>query len=84
VGETGVRLRDAATIAGRLAGVATSVVLYGHSYVPHVIWLPDGALVVNPGSVGVPAYSDGRPSAHRMETDSPHARYAVFTRGDAG
>ena len=37
-------------------------------------------LIVNPGSVGLPAYNDTRPLPHCMETGSPHARYAVIDR----
>jgi hypothetical protein len=33
--------------------------------------------VVNPGSVGWPAYEDDEPVPHRMEAGSPHARFAV-------
>jgi hypothetical protein len=40
--------------------------------------LPDGRLVVNPGSVGLPAYSDDSPHPHVMESGSPHARYAII------
>jgi hypothetical protein len=39
--------------------------------------LPGGSLVVNPGSVGWPAYDDDRPAPPVMEAGSPHARYAV-------
>jgi hypothetical protein len=39
--------------------------------------LPTGALVVNPGSVGWPAYGDDHPYPHVMEAGTPHARYAV-------
>lgn len=37
-------------------------------------------MIVNPGSVGLPAYDDVHPVAHRVETGSPHARYAVAER----
>jgi hypothetical protein len=36
--------------------------------------------MVNPGSVGCPAYADPTPPAHVSETGSPHARYALLTR----
>lgn len=39
--------------------------------------LPSGATVVNPGSVGYPAYDDDQPYPHVMEAGTPHARYAV-------
>jgi hypothetical protein len=40
--------------------------------------LEDGRLIVNPGSVGLQAYEDKHPFPHRMETRSPHTRYALL------
>jgi hypothetical protein len=34
--------------------------------------------VVNPGSVGLPAYENTWAGLHYVETGSPHARYAVI------
>jgi hypothetical protein len=42
--------------------------------------LDDGRLIVNPGSVGLPAYEDDHPHAHVVEVGSPHARYAVIAQ----
>jgi hypothetical protein len=36
-----------------------------------------GRLIVNPGSVGLPAYDDIHPVPHVIETGSPDARYAI-------
>ncbi len=41
-------------------------------------------MVVNPGSVGWPAYRDTQPALHAVEVGSPHARYALLTGTDAG
>jgi diadenosine tetraphosphatase ApaH/serine/threonine PP2A family protein phosphatase len=60
------------------------VVLCGHSHIPRILQLPAGPLVINPGSVGLPAYSDDLPVAHKMETGSPHARYAMVSKSAAG
>jgi putative phosphoesterase len=72
-----------ADIRERLAGAATSLVLCGHSHIPRVVSL-DGMHVVNPGSVGLPAYDDTRPFIHYMEAGSPHARYAIVDREPSG
>ena len=40
------------------------------------------ALVLNPDSVGWPAYSDDHPHPHVIEAGTPHARYAIAD--DAG
>jgi hypothetical protein len=43
-------------------------------------------LIVNPGSVGLPAFEDDHPhpfsSFHRIENGSPDARYAVLEKSD--
>jgi predicted phosphodiesterase len=70
-----------ATIAARLGGVAAEIVLCAHSHHPHVIRLPTGALLLNPGSVGCPAYDDPTEDPHVSEAGSPHARYAMLTLG---
>jgi diadenosine tetraphosphatase ApaH/serine/threonine PP2A family protein phosphatase len=64
--------------------VAQPVVVCGHSHVPRVVALSDGRLVVNPGSVGIPAYTDDLPYPHVMEAGSPHARYALLRKEAAG
>ena len=70
-----------AAIAARLgaapAGETPALVLCGHSHRPCLMHLPDGPTVLNPGSVGCPAYQDPADEPHVSEAGSPHARYAV-------
>ncbi len=70
-----------AVIAGRLGGLDARIVLTGHSHLPLVMRLPDGRWIVNPGSVGMPAYRDGSAPAHVSESGSPAARYAIVDTG---
>lgn len=70
-------------IATRLAGVDAALILSGHTHIPRLVRLDDGRMIVNPGSVGLPAYKDNDPTPHAVETGSPDARYAVMQR-DAG
>lgn len=59
------------------------VLLSGHTHLPAMVRLPDGRLLVNPGSVGCPAYLDDRHDPARVaETGAPDARYAVIERSD--
>jgi predicted phosphodiesterase len=67
------------TIRERLGDVQARVVLCGHSHQQHLIQLPDGPLILNPGSVGCPSYDDPGAEPHVSEGGSPHARYAVLT-----
>ena len=68
-------------IAARL-GDAPALVLCGHSHQPRLIRLPDGPTVLNPGSVGCPAYQDPTDDPHVSQAGSPHARYAVVRRSN--
>jgi putative phosphoesterase len=80
----GSRLKRAEEIAPVLHGIAARLVLCGHSHQSRTIRMPGGTLVVNPGSVGLPAYTDESPYPHAMKAGSPHARYAIVTRsGDS-
>jgi predicted phosphodiesterase len=68
-------------IRSRLSGIGSaSLVLCGHTHVPRVVQSGD-VLIVNPGSIGMPAYTDNGAVPHVIETGAPHARYAVVTRG---
>ncbi|WPB84536.1 metallophosphoesterase family protein [Sediminicoccus rosea] len=57
-----------------------SLVLTAHTHRAHAMQLRDGRLVVNPGSVGQPAYTDTTPFPHVMQAGSPHARWALLER----
>lgn len=84
VAEAGVSLRGPRELAEALSGVKQPIILCGHDHVPRVANLPDGRLIVNPGSVGLPAYADYLPHLHMMEAGSPHARYSVISKGKSG
>jgi putative phosphoesterase len=80
----GVHLASAGVIRQRLGTVGAKLVLCGHSHIPRAVSIGDGVQIVNPGSVGLPAYDDERPIPHCMETGSPHARYTLLDREAAG
>lgn len=72
-----VRLATAAEVDTRLSGELASLVACGHTHVARVVHTRRGQRVVNPGSVGLPAYDDTHPVPHAVETGSPDARYAL-------
>ena len=82
-GSPGVRAATAAEVAQRLGDVTSPLVLCGHTHMPRALQSGD-TLIVNPGSVGLPAFDDNHAHTHRMETGSPHARWALVERTDAG
>lgn len=65
-------------------GVDASLILCAHTHIPRCIRLPDGRTIVNPGSVGCPAYDDDAPVYHHMQTGTPNASYAVVEAQQIG
>jgi predicted phosphodiesterase len=83
VSPAGVSNRDPGSLADALSGVSAAVVLCGHDHVPASANTGDGRLVVDPGSVGLQAYTDDAPHPHAMEVGTTDARYAIL-RGSGG
>jgi len=82
---TGVSLRATSSIAADVADITQPVILCAHSHTTRTVMLPNGKLIVNPGSVGLPAYRDDGPLLpHGMESGSPHARYAILSKESTG
>jgi len=73
-------VRPDAAIQALLGDFDSRWILCGHSHVPRLVLLASGQTVLNPGSVGLPAYDDDAPVPHFMETFSPHACYATVER----
>lgn len=72
------RVRSESEIEDLLGNTHARWVLCGHTHVQRMVRLTSGQTIVNPGSVGVPAYDDAAPVRHVMESFSPHARYAII------
>jgi putative phosphoesterase len=81
VGEA-VVVAEQSVIADRLNGCAAPVVLCGHTHIQRSLRLNTGQLIVNPGSVGLPAYEDSVPTPHKVEAGTPEARYAILEHKD--
>jgi len=74
----GVRPASEDEVRSRLSGhLEHRLLLCGHTHLQRALRLPDGPFVVNPGSVGWPAYDDDTPYPHLIEAGTPHARYAI-------
>jgi len=83
-GSRGVRGATSAEVADRRGDWTGAIAVCGHSHMPRVTRLEDGALVVNPGSVGLQAYHDDHLHLHHIETGTPQARWALISRDDHG
>ncbi len=74
------RMASAAELAQRIGEKSACLIACGHTHLPRVLQTASGQTLVNPGSVGLPAYNDDQPEQHVVETGSPHARYAIAER----
>ncbi|MGA2398578.1 MAG: metallophosphoesterase family protein [Steroidobacteraceae bacterium] len=73
-----LRAAPVSRVEERSRGCDASLILCGHSHIPRVMRLRTGQLVINPGSVGIQAYTGHDPGPHVVEVGSPHARYAIL------
>jgi predicted phosphodiesterase len=65
-------------VAHRAGDCPASLILCGHSHTPRALRLPDGRLIVNPGSVGIPAYVRTPEHSQELDAGNPHTRYALL------
>ncbi|UUX48736.1 metallophosphatase family protein [Nisaea acidiphila] len=74
------RVRSAALkdIEARAQGIEQKLILCAHTHLPRTVALADGRLIVNPGSVGCPAYIDIEPAPHKVQAGNPNACYAIL------
>lgn len=79
-----VRLANSAEIEHRLGQERTPFIACGHTHFPRSVLTQSGQLIVNPGSVGLPAYDDDTPFKHVIENGSPDARYAIVEEVSTG
>ncbi len=77
-------VREGDEILRLLGDVRATLIVCGHTHIARTVRLPTGQLVVNPGSVGLPAYDDDSPNYHRMQTYAPEASYAIVERSNEG
>lgn len=80
VESTGARAATSREVDIRLGEVKADVVACGHTHLPRSVRGSAGQLIVNPGSVGLPAFDDDHPYPHFIETGSPDARYSIVEK----
>ncbi|MBF0528710.1 MAG: metallophosphoesterase family protein [Deltaproteobacteria bacterium] len=77
---TRIRAATLLEVDARLGKVEADLIACGHTHIPRSVRASTGQLIINPGSVGLPAYDDIHPYPHVIETGSPDARYAIVER----
>ena len=76
-------LRSDSEIIDLLAGQESKLICCGHTHTPRAVHLSSGQLIVNPGSVGLQAYTDEEPVVHSMENFNHHASYSIVEKIDS-
>ncbi len=79
-----VILRSRDEVISKASGIKASLLLCGHTHIPRRLNLPDGRIILNPGSVGCPGYIDDAPVHHVVQTGTSAACYAVVERVTGG
>lgn len=74
------RVRSDSEILTLLEGIDSKIILCGHSHIPRCVELSTGQIVINPGSVGLQAYTDEEPVVHSMQNYSSKASYAILEK----
>ena len=82
--EQGLRPATHDEVLERAGATQASLILCGHTHQPRTMRLDDGRLIVNPGSVGLQAFEGDYPVPHKAEIGTPHARYCIAERSNAG
>lgn len=77
-------MRSNSEIIELLAGQKSKLICCGHTHIPRAVNLSSGQLVVNPGSVGLQAYTDEEPVVHSMENFTHHASYSIVEKMNTG
>jgi putative phosphoesterase len=72
-----VGIKDYNQIEVLLTDVKQKIIVCGHSHKPMLVETPE-RIIINPGSVGLPAYDDELPVPHKIENFTPKARYCIL------
>ncbi|MFA6484146.1 MAG: metallophosphoesterase family protein, partial [Bacteroidales bacterium] len=79
--EDSVSLNESDTMDEILRGVKQYIVFCGHSHVHRMVQTPKHT-IINPGSVGCPAYEVNFPVHHKIENFNNHAQYCFAELSD--
>ncbi len=77
-------LRSDSEIIKLLNGQHSKLICCGHTHTPRTVNLSTGQLIVNPGSVGLQAYTDDEPVVHSMENFCSHSSYSIIEKSSHG
>ncbi len=77
-----VGIKDFSELDNILSRVNEKIVVCGHSHCAGIVDTGN-KLIINPGSVGLPAYDDEMPIFHKMESFNSNTRYCILEIEDS-
>ncbi len=79
VTDRGVFVYNDEYLMEKVKDIDERIILCGHSHINRAVYLSNDKIILNPGSVGLPAYLGSEKYEHRfaMESMTPHAKYAI-------
>jgi len=78
VTEKGVFVYNDEELITKTKDIGQRIIVCGHSHVSRVVYLSNDKIILNPGSVGLPAYLGNGEYRFAMESMTPHAKYAII------
>ncbi|MFZ5353653.1 MAG: metallophosphoesterase family protein [Bacillota bacterium] len=82
--QSGVTVKLSDKLMKELECIEQKLIFCGHSHLPRSVLLPNGKVIVNPGSVGLQAYNEEKPFYYEINNGSPHARYSIVEMNENG
>jgi len=75
-----VTLKQPEEIMKLVKDIPQNIIFCGHSHLPTIVFLPNNKIIINPGSVGLPAYEEDEPFYYKIESGTPFANYTVVEK----
>ena len=72
-----VKIKESAELESILEKIEQQIIICGHSHVSRIVRTKN-KVIINTGSVGLPAYDDELPIYHKMENFNPFANYSIL------
>ncbi|WP_068983807.1 metallophosphoesterase family protein [Lysinibacillus xylanilyticus] len=76
----GVTIKQTEEIMNFVKDIPQNIIFCGHSHLPTIVYLPNNKIIINPGSVGLPAYEEEEPFYYKIESGTPFANYTVVEK----
>jgi putative phosphoesterase len=83
INKNNVEIKSKSELKNTIDSIKQDVILCGHSHIQNIIRISPNKLIINPGSIGLPAYKDNKPIPHKMESGNQLTRYTIIIKKDS-